>query len=134
MSEEACCANCRFSRPLEDAEDEFRLTCRRRAPRPNDESIRWWTLVMESDWCGEHEAIRSGFSVTARVTPEASVDALSWSVRTRTCFRRKGIETIADLLKCDAQDLIDIKGFGSGCLEETRSVLAAWGLKLKGDA
>ena len=48
-------------------------------------------------------------------------------------LHRGGMATIADLLKCDARDLTDIRALGAGCLDEVRRVLAVHGLTLRGE-
>lgn len=54
-------------------------------------------------------------------------------VRATNCLLRGGIATIADLLKHDARDLMDLREFGTGCLGEVRRVLALHELELAGD-
>jgi DNA-directed RNA polymerase alpha subunit len=55
------------------------------------------------------------------------------ATQARNCLVRSGILTVADLLKCDARDLQDLRNFGAGCLEEVRRALRRHGLALHGE-
>lgn len=60
--------------------------------------------------------------------------ALKLSTRPRRVLvQRLGIETVGDLLKYTAHDLMRTWDFGQGCLDEVREALAAHGLMLSGD-
>lgn len=62
------CANCKFSGSLLNANNEFRMICRRKAPVPVGQAfptqngqIAWatntiWPGISASEWCGEHVA------------------------------------------------------------------------------
>lgn len=65
------------------------------------------------------------------LTPIAVLDL---SARTTRALEGQYIARIADLVECDADDLLAIRGFGRGCLREVETTLASHGLKLKGGA
>jgi len=69
-------------------------------------------------------------SVDASAQPIATLDL---SVRSRKRVALLNVETIEDLTKYAAADLLEIRGFGELCLREVREKLAAHNLKLKGD-
>lgn len=62
------------------------------------------------------------------------VSVLNLSVRSRKRVALIGAETLDDLTKRTAADLLEIRGFGELCLREVREKLAAHNLKLNGDA
>lgn len=53
-----------------------------------------------------------------------SVMALRFSNRTSKRFRRSGIVTITDLLMKTPAQMMDIEGFGIGCLAEIEQILS----------
>jgi DNA-directed RNA polymerase alpha subunit len=64
---------------------------------------------------------------TGRV--EAATEPISvLRLRTRTYngLRRTGVHTVGQLLQLSDQDLMDIRQFGIGCLQDVHSALAAW--------
>lgn len=80
---------------------------------------------------------------TAAEPAEASADEeqmhgmpiteLNLSVRARKCTTKLGINTIGDLIRRTAEDLLECKNFGVTSLNEVREKLAERGLKLRGD-
>ena len=58
---------------------------------------------------------------------------LNLSVRARKCTTKLGINTIGDLIRRTAEDLLECKNFGVTSLNEVREKLAERGLKLRGD-
>jgi hypothetical protein len=54
---------------------------------------------------------------------DESIDALGLTTRTRNCLRRKGIRTKEQLMSLDDRELLEIRGFGVGCLVEIRQKL-----------
>ncbi|TMR90519.1 hypothetical protein EJK15_55010 [Nonomuraea basaltis] len=46
------------------------------------------------------------------------------TVRALNCMKRWGIHTLGDLATKDDDDLLDIRNFGVGCLDNVRTVLA----------
>ena len=51
------------------------------------------------------------------------IEELNFSVRTRNCLRRKGVETVEQLLELTDDDLMNIRCFGVGCLKEVHQIL-----------
>lgn len=58
---------------------------------------------------------------------------LDFSVRARNVFERAEIETLTDLCARTPQELRAMRNFGPTCLAETRALLAAERLHLRGD-
>jgi DNA-directed RNA polymerase subunit alpha len=58
---------------------------------------------------------------------------LNLSVRARKCTTKLGINTIGDLVRRTAEDLLECKNFGVTSLNEVREKLSERGLKLRGD-
>jgi DNA-directed RNA polymerase subunit alpha len=58
---------------------------------------------------------------------------LNLSVRARKCTTKLGINTIGDLIRRTAEDLLECKNFGVTSLNEVREKLSERGLKLRGD-
>ena len=74
-----------------------------------------------------------GRSVEKSAPPPVPVSDLLLSFRARNCLRRVGIETVGQLCRASAEDLLGIRNFGQGSLEEVRGRLAARGLALGGE-
>lgn len=53
--------------------------------------------------------------------------------RTCTALHRGGLRTVGDLLEATPGELLDLYGFGGGCLAEVRLTLGAHGLSLTDD-
>lgn len=153
MSEERC-EKCRFWKALDNVEwhreggtDLSELTgqCRRRAPVydgfGNDEAESdngVWPMTTPLDWCGEFQPIPPA----APPPPDPNVLArpvrsLGLSSRILNCLAGNSwddpIITVGELIGCIAEDLLERRNFGNGCLAEVRTKLAELGLKLKGD-
>jgi len=54
-------------------------------------------------------------------------------VRARKCTTKLGINTIGDLVRRTAEDLLECKNFGVTSLNEVREKLTERGLKLRGE-
>ncbi len=61
------------------------------------------------------------------------VSDLNLSVRARKCMARLGINTLGELIRYSADELLECKNFGVTSLKEVRDKLAAFGLKLRGE-
>ena len=61
---------------------------------------------------------------------EMTIEELDFSVRTYTCLKRAGINTVDDLLQRTESDMIKIKNLGKKSLEEVIFKLNALGLSL----
>lgn len=61
------------------------------------------------------------------------ITELNLSVRARKCTTKLGINTIGDLVRRTAEDLLECKNFGVTSLNEVREKLAERGLKLRGE-
>ena len=53
-----------------------------------------------------------------KINENISIKDLHFSVRTSNCLRKAGIETLKQLKKYTAEELMAIDNFGKGCLEE----------------
>jgi DNA-directed RNA polymerase subunit alpha len=62
-----------------------------------------------------------------------SIGELNLSVRARKCTTKLGINTIGDLVRRTAEDLLECKNFGVTSLNEVREKLTERGLKLRGE-
>jgi DNA-directed RNA polymerase subunit alpha len=61
------------------------------------------------------------------------ISELSLSVRARKCMVRLGLNTMGELLRKSADDLLECKNFGVTSLNEVRQKLGDLGLKLRGE-
>ena len=61
------------------------------------------------------------------------VTDLHLSVRARKCMTRLNIQTIAELVRKTADELLECKNFGVTSLKEIREKLTAYGIKLRGE-
>jgi DNA-directed RNA polymerase subunit alpha len=61
------------------------------------------------------------------------ITELNLSVRARKCTTKLGINTIGELIRRTAEDLLECKNFGVTSLNEVREKLSERGLKLRGD-
>ena len=59
------------------------------------------------------------------------IGELNLSVRARKCTTKLGINTIGDLVRHSAEDLMECKNFGVTSLKEVREKLAERNLKLR---
>lgn len=62
-----------------------------------------------------------------------SVGELNLSVRARKCMNRLNINSLGDLCRHSADDLLEAKNFGMTSLNEVREKLRQYGLSLRGD-
>ena len=58
---------------------------------------------------------------------------MNLSVRARKCMIRLAINTLGDLIRRTADDLLECKNFGVTSLNEVREKLTTIGLKLRGE-
>ncbi|RMF42949.1 MAG: RNA polymerase subunit alpha domain protein [Planctomycetota bacterium] len=75
----------------------------------------------------------SGMSPDQQAILDRPISELNLSVRARKCMVRLGINTIGELIRKTADDLLESKNFGVTSLNEVRSKLEALNLKLRGD-
>jgi DNA-directed RNA polymerase subunit alpha len=61
------------------------------------------------------------------------IGELNLSVRARKCTTKLGINSVGDLVRRTAEDLLECKNFGVTSLNEVREKLAERGLKLRGE-
>lgn len=61
------------------------------------------------------------------------INDLELSVRSRKCMSRLGIQTIGELVRRSAEELLDCKNFGVTSLKEISEKLTNFNLKLKGE-
>ena len=67
------------------------------------------------------------------VIVKVPIEDLKLAARARKCAAKLGIETVYQLTQYSAEELSQMKNFGSGSLTEVRRKLACRGLTLKGD-
>ncbi|BAT72194.1 DNA-directed RNA polymerase subunit alpha [Thermosulfidibacter takaii ABI70S6] len=58
------------------------------------------------------------------------IEELNLSVRAYNCLKKKGINTVGELVRLRREDLMSLKNFGKKSLEEVEKVLASLGLSL----
>ena len=58
------------------------------------------------------------------------IEELNLSVRAYNCLKKKGINTVGELVKLRREDLMSLKNFGKKSLEEVERVLESLGLSL----
>ncbi|GIW98051.1 MAG: RNA polymerase subunit alpha domain protein [Pirellulaceae bacterium] len=75
----------------------------------------------------------SGLTPDQQAVLDRPIAELNLSVRARKCMVRLGINTIGELIRKTADDLLESKNFGVTSLNEVRSKLEALNLKLRGD-
>ena len=61
----------------------------------------------------------------------ASVWSMEWNVRTINCLENNKIETLKDLCSYSEKSLLKTKNLGQKTLNEIKSVLAKYDLKLR---
>ena len=57
----------------------------------------------------------------------------SLSVRSYNCLKRAGINTVAELIKRNEEEMMKVRNLGRKSLEEVEQKLAALGLSLRTD-
>lgn len=75
----------------------------------------------------------SGLTPDQQAVLDRPISDLNLSVRARKCMVRLGINTISELMRKTADDLLESKNFGVTSLNEVRAKLEAMSLKLRGD-
>lgn len=68
-----------------------------------------------------------------QATLNKSVSELNLSVRARKCMNRLNINSLGELVRHSADDLLEAKNFGMTSLNEVREKLRIYGLNLRGD-
>jgi DNA-directed RNA polymerase subunit alpha len=63
---------------------------------------------------------------------EMSTAEIGLSVRTTNCLEERGIFTVSDLLRCTADELLDISNFGGKTLDEVYRALEGVGFYRSG--
>ena len=58
------------------------------------------------------------------------IEDLNLSVRAYNCLKKKGINTVRELVKLTPEELMEMKNFGKKSLEEVKRVLESLGLSL----
>ena len=66
-------------------------------------------------------------------TESTSIYLLDLDIRSYKCLKAERIDTIEQLVKCSAKDLLNTPNLGRKSIDLIRSVLAKRGLKLLGD-
>ena len=62
---------------------------------------------------------------------EMNIDELELSVRSYNCLKRAGINTVAELVERDEEEMMKVRNLGRKSLEEVQLKLAALGLSLR---
>jgi len=75
----------------------------------------------------------SSLSPEAQVTLERPVTDLNLSVRARKCMNRLSIQTIGELVRKTADEMLECKNFGVTSLNEIREKLIPFNIKLLGE-
>ncbi len=75
----------------------------------------------------------SGLTPDQQAILDRPISDLNLSVRARKCMVRLGINTISELMRKTADDLLESKNFGVTSLNEVRAKLEGMELKLRGD-
>ncbi len=58
------------------------------------------------------------------------IEELNLSIRAYNCLKKKGINTVGELVRMKREDLMSLRNFGKKSLEEVERVLASYGLSL----
>jgi len=64
-------------------------------------------------------------------TAEMTIDELDLSVRAFNCLKRAGINTVAELVQKNQEDMMKVRNLGKKSLEEVEQKLALLGLALR---
>ena len=75
----------------------------------------------------------SSLSPEVQETLERPVTDLNLSVRARKCMNRLNIQTIGELVRKSADEMLECKNFGVTSLNEIREKLIPFGIKLRGE-
>lgn len=109
------------------------LICPRCAAALKDGRAALPAAILLAGNCGHPEpedSLEPGATPVERAWPPSTEPV---HARTRNALLRDGIETLGELARCPAADLMDIRNFGDACLAEVRRVLPLYGLALKGE-
>ena len=60
-----------------------------------------------------------------------AIEELDLSVRSYNCLKRAGINTVAELVERDEEEMMKVRNLGRKSLEEVQHKLAALGLSLR---
>ncbi len=82
-------------------------------------------MATETEEKGE-EAVASELEEKLKM----GIEELNLSVRAYNCLKKKGINTVGELVKLRREDLMSLKNFGKKSLEEVERVLESLGLSL----
>lgn len=86
---------------------------------------------------GEKREALAGFGEKSEEAPAAVLDMniedLEFSSRSLNCLKKAGIKKVGELVGYSLEELMKFKNFGSKSLDEVRSKLAEYKLKLKGE-
>ncbi|NLT97357.1 MAG: DNA-directed RNA polymerase subunit alpha, partial [Christensenellaceae bacterium] len=64
---------------------------------------------------------------------DITIEELDLSVRSYNCLKRAGINTVAELIKRNEEEMMKVRNLGRKSLEEVEQKLAALGLSLRTD-
>ncbi len=76
------------------------------------------------------EAEAAGVSDELEEKLRMGIEELNLSVRAYNCLKKKGINTVGELVRLKREDLMSLKNFGKKSLEEVERVLESLGLSL----
>lgn len=62
---------------------------------------------------------------------DMAIEELDLSVRSYNCLKRAGINTVAELVERDEEEMMKVRNLGRKSLEEVQHKLAALGLSLR---
>jgi DNA-directed RNA polymerase alpha subunit len=74
--------------------------------------------------------IQTTYSLLQKDFDDKSIDILEFSVRTHTCLKQAGINTISELARKTENDLLKLKNFGRKSLYEVKELLSNHNLSL----
>ena len=78
------------------------------------------------------QIIKKEEKVIPNMVPNSvDIGNLNLSVRPSTCLKLAKIETVADLLQYSSEELLNLKNFGKGSLNQVEKILNQMGLKLR---
>lgn len=111
-----------------------------RIAKATETMVDWQARILNELKELTREIKRLGRSFCDPNMPEPSQEVLRkpareliFTHRVLKCFRRLGIETLGDLVKHTADELLEAKNFGMTSLNEVREKLAEHGLYLHGE-
>jgi len=117
---------------LKDIRRQFNgcIACTERAHK---DAIDWLREFVRKCDSGFFKAISAAVAQLPQgvMLPETSIDELGLSPRAYGCLSRANILTVAALLECSENDLLNIRNFGERSIKEIVDKLAGYGLSLK---